>query len=210
MPTVIESVIIDTANALHLDPYTAIATAIIESNLNPNAVGDNGTSYGLFQLHKGGELGKLTPKEAFDPLTNARTALGHMSEIAGQEDAAMISPGELAALSQRPAHPGSYATEVDKVWVSLCSPAHTRLFRALRVGQDGSDVKALQAHLRIKTDGIFGHVTNSHVFAFQHDSGLDQDGVVGPRTAAALGWTWAGSQPAATLAEHLDAAPQSD
>ena len=36
-------------------PSQIIATIIqVESNWNPNALGDNGTSYGLFQLHTRG------------------------------------------------------------------------------------------------------------------------------------------------------------
>jgi hypothetical protein len=43
-----------------------------ESGGNPNAVGDGGTSFGLFQLHKGGLLGSLTPQQARDPITAAK------------------------------------------------------------------------------------------------------------------------------------------
>lgn len=49
--------------------------AEVESGLNPKAVGDNGSSFGLFQLHRGGQLGNLTEQQAFDPATNARTAM---------------------------------------------------------------------------------------------------------------------------------------
>jgi hypothetical protein len=43
-----------------------------ESGGNTNATGDGGTSFGLFQLHRGGLLGNLTPEQARDPLTAAR------------------------------------------------------------------------------------------------------------------------------------------
>lgn len=46
----------------------------VESAWNPRAVGDNGSSFGLFQLHRGGQLGNLTPEQAYDPATNARVA----------------------------------------------------------------------------------------------------------------------------------------
>jgi murein DD-endopeptidase MepM/ murein hydrolase activator NlpD len=49
--------------------------ASVESSFNSQAVGDNGTSYGLFQLHQGGQLGNLSESQAFDPTTNANTAM---------------------------------------------------------------------------------------------------------------------------------------
>jgi hypothetical protein len=45
-----------------------------ESGGNPGAVGDQGSSFGLFQLHRGGLLDQygLTPQQAQDPLTAAK------------------------------------------------------------------------------------------------------------------------------------------
>jgi hypothetical protein len=96
--------IIATAQAMGKDPATAIATAMHESGLNPFAVGDHGTSFGLFQLHKGGELGKMSPQQAFDPITNMRTALSHFGSGSG---------GAVAAHAQRPLNPTAYAKAVD-------------------------------------------------------------------------------------------------
>jgi hypothetical protein len=63
-----------------VDPRLAVATAMRESGLNPFAKGDfdkkgRATSFGPFQLHEGGELGNLTPKQAYDVGINTRTAL---------------------------------------------------------------------------------------------------------------------------------------
>lgn len=49
--------------------------AEVESGMNPRQVGDNGTSFGLFQLHRGGQLNNLTPAQAADPATNANAAM---------------------------------------------------------------------------------------------------------------------------------------
>lgn len=49
-----------------------------ESGFNPKAVGDNGTSFGLFQLHEGGQLPQQyynDPQAVFDPALNARLAM---------------------------------------------------------------------------------------------------------------------------------------
>jgi lipoprotein-anchoring transpeptidase ErfK/SrfK len=62
----------------------------------------------------------------------------------------------------------------------------------LRVGARGPGVAALQRRLSAlgywggAADGSFGSLTQQAVFALQKAAGLDRDGVVGPRTRAAL------------------------
>ena len=66
--------------------------------------------------------------------------------------------------------------------------------RTLRKGDSGTDVKELQEALLREgydlgsygADGKFGSETLSAVRAFQHDNGLTPDGIVGPKTLAAL------------------------
>jgi putative chitinase len=63
----------------------------------------------------------------------------------------------------------------------------------LKLGSSGPDVSTLQDRLSElgftpgATDGQFGPATQAAVMAFQQSQGLLADGVVGPRTAAALG-----------------------
>lgn len=62
---------------------------------------------------------------------------------------------------------------------------------ALRLGSEGYRVKALQERLialgyHVKPDGDFGPATRRQLIAFQVDHGLAPDGVVGPKTSAAL------------------------
>lgn len=54
----------------------AIRIARCESRLHPRAVGDHGTSYGVFQIHWTVHPWSYrhTPRELFDPLHNARMA----------------------------------------------------------------------------------------------------------------------------------------
>ncbi|WP_211897689.1 transglycosylase SLT domain-containing protein [Saccharopolyspora erythraea] len=94
-----------------VDPILALATAYQESKLNPRAVGDNGTSFGLYQLHRGGQLGNHTPEWAFNPANNANQALSVMADVA--RDHPTWSPGQIAAASQRPANKAAYATNVN-------------------------------------------------------------------------------------------------
>ena len=93
----------------------AVAAMLIESKGNPNAIGDHGTSFGLFQLHRGGELtdalrdGRLkNASEAFDPAKNAHVALAHFKQLEGK----YRDPGALAAAAQGPKHAEEYAARV--------------------------------------------------------------------------------------------------
>lgn len=107
------------AAGLGVNPNLALATAIEESNLNPQAVGDGGTSFGLYQLHQGGELGNLTEQQAFNPATNATVALTEMAGVAKANPNA--SPGQVAALAQRPANQAAYAASVDSIYQQLAN-----------------------------------------------------------------------------------------
>lgn len=91
----------------------ALATAMWESHLDNKNVGDGGTSFGLFQLHRGGELGTHSPDWAFDPYNNSLTALTVISQqaranpnlswaqvvIKGQRPAARVVPQYVAFLN---------------------------------------------------------------------------------------------------------------
>lgn len=111
--------VVSTAQGLGVDPLTALADSLQESGLDPTAVGDSGSSFGLFQLHRGGELGSLTPTQAFDPATNASVALGEFASVAKSSPG--LSPGALAAAAERPANPGPYAAAVNADYASLAS-----------------------------------------------------------------------------------------
>jgi murein L,D-transpeptidase YcbB/YkuD len=58
--------------------------------------------------------------------------------------------------------------------------------RAMRKGDRGADVAALQSALGIRADGDFGPATDAAVRLFQTDRGLIVDGIVGAMTLAAL------------------------
>ncbi|HEY3998907.1 MAG TPA: transglycosylase SLT domain-containing protein [Candidatus Xenobia bacterium] len=98
------------AQKLGVDPQTAVATMLTESGGNNKAVGDGGTSFGLFQLHQGGELGNLSQAQADDPTTNATVAL---TQFAQTQKSTGLTGGALAAAAQRPANPGAYAQTVN-------------------------------------------------------------------------------------------------
>jgi hypothetical protein len=92
-----------------VDPVLAVATMLVESEGNNKRVGDNGTSFGLFQLHRGGELGNMSRHDAENPWINASTALSVFRANLGKYS----DPGELAAASQRPADRDGYRRKVN-------------------------------------------------------------------------------------------------
>lgn len=107
----------------------AVASMLVESKGNPEAVGDKGTSFGLFQLHNHGELtegvksGVLRnqtgagaekiagQKDAFDPAKNAEVALTHFKALENHYH----DPGKLAAEAQNPKYHGQYADKVNNL-----------------------------------------------------------------------------------------------
>lgn len=111
--TVLDNVrtVVEVAKEKGVDPTLAVAMMLVESGGDNRAVGDNGTSFGLFQLHDGGMLTSagLTPQQAFDPRTNAEVSLGSLAEVVKR----MGNTGEAAAASQRPADPAGYARKVN-------------------------------------------------------------------------------------------------
>ena len=56
----------------------------------------------------------------------------------------------------------------------------------LKLGSRGNDVKLLQEKLNLKTDGIFGPLTEEAVKDFQRSNGLKVDGIVGANTLSKL------------------------
>lgn len=105
------------ARQLGVDVNLALATAYQESGFNPTAVGDNGSSFGIYQLHRGGELGTLTQAQANDPTRNAQVSLSVVRQVANKSPGA--SPGTIAAAAQRPANRAGYAASVDSLYSEL-------------------------------------------------------------------------------------------
>ncbi len=69
----------------------------------------------------------------------------------------------------------------------------TAVYAALQQGNRGAEVRTMQQKLKRwgyyngAVDGIFGPATKKAVIYFQRKNGLTADGIVGPKTLAALG-----------------------
>lgn len=81
------------------------------------------------------------------------------------------------------------------LWLATSSLAHGAVpqlgDRTLALGSWGADVFALQQALiragyDLVSDGLFGRATQRAVMAFQLANNLNPDGIVGPKTVAAL------------------------
>lgn len=137
----------------------------------------------------------------FGPVTPA--TLAHVQRTAGNAAAALLVQRQSVEEEQGPygAKPsGGGADLPDPARLggdaapapapAGASPAH----RTLRIRSRGDDVADLQARLNaagaatpaLETDGRFGPLTHAAVVEYQHQHGLDRDGVVGPLTWAAL------------------------
>jgi soluble lytic murein transglycosylase-like protein len=89
----------------------ALATAYVESGLNPASMGDGGNSVGLYQLNSAGEGAGMTVAQRQDPTANAGIALAQLAKTFQAMPGA--DPGAVAAAAQRPADPAGYAATVD-------------------------------------------------------------------------------------------------
>lgn len=107
------------------DPKLMIAVAIQESNLNNLAVGDGGTSFGLYQHHIGGAGGAT--KESAMRFLDAETSIEERSRAFRG-----ATTGEDAARIQRPANPTKYAEQVNNRLKTVSSNVTTQLQASTR------------------------------------------------------------------------------
>jgi cell wall-associated NlpC family hydrolase len=103
-----EEAIIQQGQRLHLTPEQIIgglAVAKNESGYNPYATGDNGTSFGLFQLHEQGALpSSWTPQMAYNPNQNAYYSLQQAFKGAPKNMTAAEAQDWMTTHFERPAN----------------------------------------------------------------------------------------------------------
>jgi len=103
-----EESIIQAGQKLHLTPEQIIgglAVAKNESGYNPYATGDNGTSFGLFQLHENGALpSSWTPQKAYNPNENAYYSLQQAFKGAPENMTAAEAQDWMTTHFERPAN----------------------------------------------------------------------------------------------------------
>lgn len=180
------------------DLVTAVEVVLAESGGNSQAHNTRppDDSYGLFQINMYGTLGP------------ARRAAWHLSS-----DAALLDPGINAsaawslylAAGRRFTDWSTYLHGTTAMFASRATAAVSAITAAMHGGvvlkryllyrhpmESGSDVRACQAIVGCKTDGLFGPITHGHVITWQRAHHILVDGIVGPQTASTFHWTWAG------------------
>lgn len=127
----------------------------------------------------------IEPDGRFGPKTE-RAVKGYQTMI-GLEPDGVAGPATLGALQR-----ATQSRTVSDGHGSLDAPSDALLqATSLRVGADGAQVQELQRLLeqrgaKIHVDGQFGPNTERALRGYQLMNGLEPDGVVGPRTMAAL------------------------
>lgn len=88
------------------DPTLVLAVFQKEAGLNPGAIGDSGSSFGLRMLHRGGQLGTHAAAWALDPRNSIPEGVAALKRALNGAQAAQI---------QKPANPAAYASDVSKL-----------------------------------------------------------------------------------------------
>lgn len=95
-----------------IDPLLLAATAYVESGGRLNAVGDSGTSFGPYQMHRGGRLtaAGYTPRQAMDPVLATEATAREFADFAKRG----YRGAELAYAAQRPANREDYIRKINQ------------------------------------------------------------------------------------------------
>jgi hypothetical protein len=125
----VANAVVDAINAAVSDQRTRLAMLMgsyLESGWNPGAVGDNGTSFGPFQMHIGGALTSsgLSPEQAKNPELATRAMLGEYQGAVNKVSDSLwnSNPRQAAALAayyaERPAQ--MYPTaRINEAWRAI-------------------------------------------------------------------------------------------
>lgn len=98
------------AKKYNLDPQAMMAVAFSESGLDPNNIGDGGTSFGYHQLRIGGALGNISKTAArkyLDPRKNLELASRLIAQAGGSGLRGADAINQIVRKFERPAAPGS-------------------------------------------------------------------------------------------------------
>jgi peptidoglycan hydrolase-like protein with peptidoglycan-binding domain len=111
--------------------------------------------------------------------------------IAAQKQFGIAQDGVVGPVTLRHLDLTTYSVPVDSLGGGSSSGSGSTV-RSLQKGMQGSDVRTLQSRLKAlgydpgPVDGVFGDLTLSAVLKYQKNTGLLQDGIVGPATRKKL------------------------
>lgn len=110
--------IVAAARKYGVDARAALAVAMTEGGVKFGAVGDRGTSFGPFQEHIGGVLGRMDTKKAAafaNSLQGVEFALRKMAEAGAAGKTGLSAVEAIVRGFERPANPGA---EIAKAWAN--------------------------------------------------------------------------------------------
>ena len=90
-----------------VDPNAAVAVAMTEGGLRPGAVGDQGTSFGPFQLHRGGAMPRGRSAAWASSPAGIDYALARMAASGAQGLTGRAAVSAIVRGFERPANPGA-------------------------------------------------------------------------------------------------------
>lgn len=107
-----------------------------ESGGNPSAVGDNGTSFGLLQLHQNGGQGTgYTQAQLFNPATNLQIGVPPIAQAYKQSSkAGLTGLPLLLATANSSGHPGNLGT----AWTNTNEPTYNQNLTSIFNGGTGA------------------------------------------------------------------------
>lgn len=136
-----------------------VASAIIESGLNPRAVGDGGRSIGLFQEHEKGRGFGLSAAQRMDPESNIKRAASEFRRFYGQG----ARGADLAYRAQRPADQQGYVSKLQQ------RLAEARGLLGGAPGQTPAPVSGVQPQQASGFDDMLGNIGTA--LATRNDTG---------------------------------------
>lgn len=146
--------LVDTmATQYGIPPWIAENIVQLESGFNPNAVGDRGTSFGLLQLHRGGQAGNHSVSDLENPTKNLQIGLPYIARgYAAAKSQGYTGFALLEHTAGQSGHPGgspgsyimpsSYAAQLQRIYKNGGGSGSSALDLSGGTSSDGSGTPA--------------------------------------------------------------------
>ena len=145
--------ITNNSRRLRLDPYAVAAVSRVEGGGTFGAVGDKGTSYGPFQLHRGGALPAGKTAAWANSQAGVRYAMSQMSRSGAAGKRGLSSINQIVRRFERPADPEAEVQKAFKLYKDMGAPKEAFAYGArvagLEKGYQGQMAQGLFAQTEL-------------------------------------------------------------